>query len=319
MTVRVYRWDDASAPSLCGVIGSSANSLIALLDAVLVGTAGTAYGSKPSAGWTKDGMSTSTIAVYRNSGGTNRYLRVDCSSAGVARITAYKTMSDINTGTVQTPTTAQLSGGLYLYVSNTSDTTLRPWLIAADSKRFFMWNGFSQTTAAGLVSSSYQNTCFFGDPIPGRGDDTRHFTLISSGSAGATNGCHFGNIVSGVSSNTPGHFVMGTAAQVDGSVLGGKINDGLVSMSYMGGAGGLAYPDPVSGSMLLAPIRVCDSNQLRGYLPGLWQPIHNLPGNPGDTFSGTGDLAGKTFLLLDTSAGGPTRCRVVLETSDTWS
>lgn len=42
MTVRVYRWDDASAPTLTGQLGS----LITLLDAVLVN----GYGSKTAAG-----------------------------------------------------------------------------------------------------------------------------------------------------------------------------------------------------------------------------------------------------------------------------
>ena len=43
MTVRVYRWDDASAPVLTGEVGK----LAALLKACLV----TGYGSKTAAGW----------------------------------------------------------------------------------------------------------------------------------------------------------------------------------------------------------------------------------------------------------------------------
>lgn len=48
-TVRYYRYDDAGAPTITGQVGS----LTTLLRTVLVGTAGIAYGSKPSAGWTE--------------------------------------------------------------------------------------------------------------------------------------------------------------------------------------------------------------------------------------------------------------------------
>ena len=86
------------------------------------------------------------------------------------------------------------------------------------------------------------------------------------------------------------------------------------------GTAGVSYPDQVSGGMLLSKVYVNDADtsyQIRGLMPGLFNPLHNLPGNPGDVFSGVGPLSGKSFILLDVP-NGTARCRVVLETSNTW-
>ena len=320
MTVRVYRWDDAgSPPVLTGQLGS----LIALLDAVLVGTAGIAYGSKASSGWTKE-FSGTNKAVYKNgAGSTGCYLRVDHSSvANYARVRGYRTCADIDaaTSTVPTPTDAQVSGGLYLYSSDTTDATARPWVIVADSKRFYIWVGYNVTTATGLGTTAAMHMAFFGDLLPAKGDDNCHFALVASHTAAATN--YFGAINTNLGGSTiSGHYVLGTYAQVDGSLQFGVVGDSAVygSNTSMGSGTGLpTYPDPVSGSMLLSEIRTHDSATIiRGKLPGLWMPLHKLPGSPGDTFTGKGPLNGKSFLLLD-AAYSAARCRVVIETSDTW-
>src|SRR5690606_21289348 len=103
---RYFRWDDASAPTLSGTAGS----LLELLRACLVGTDGVAYGSgeneKLAAGWTEEFTGTN-VAVFRNSlaaGGTGDYFRIDDNGIAVggareAMLTAYNTMSDIDTGT----------------------------------------------------------------------------------------------------------------------------------------------------------------------------------------------------------------------------
>jgi hypothetical protein len=49
----------------------------------------------------------------------------------------------------------------------------------------------------------------------------------------------------------------------------------------------------------------------RGYLPGLWLLCHPISGLTSlDTFSGSGTLASRTFLIVKTGAGG-----VVFETT----
>lgn len=86
-----------------------------------------------------------------------------------------------------------------------------------------------------------------------------------------------------------------------------------------GGSGFTEYPDPVTNGLLLSPIFVADPTtyHYRGYIPGVWAPLHNLPGTPGDTLSGTLDLSALTFLLVDAAASS-TRGRLAIEISDTW-
>src|SRR5574337_1555206 len=97
MTVNVYRSSDASAPVLTGQAGS----LITVLDACLI----SGYGSKSPAGWVKP-YSGTNLAAYRAATGNQFYFRVDDSGTVEARISGYETMSDVNTGTGQFPTTA---------------------------------------------------------------------------------------------------------------------------------------------------------------------------------------------------------------------
>jgi hypothetical protein len=87
---------------------------------------------------------------------------------------------------------------------------------------------------------------------------------------------------------------------------------------------GVLFPNAPDGGMYVSPIWVHHSGYLRGYLKGLWAPCHHLPLNHNDTYSGTGNLAGKSFLsqVINTSdAGGttPVPGQVHLETSSTWS
>jgi hypothetical protein len=54
---------------------------------------------------------------------------------------------------------------------------------------------------------------------------------------------------------------------------------------------------------------------LRGYFPGLWNPLHAVPLAHHDTFTGAGAFAGKTFEAFRFSPA----YEVIIETSDTWS
>jgi len=65
----------------------------------------------------------------------------------------------------------------------------------------------------------------------------------------------------------------------------------------------------------MSPIEIVDTSSYlsRGVIPWVWAPHHNLPGNPGDVFTGmSGPLVGKQFMLLD-SASSSSRCRIALE------
>ena len=313
MTVRVYRWDDASAPTL----NASAGSLVALLKAVLVD----GYAGKTAAGWTNPAYSTNK-AAFQNAG-SGQCLVVDHPSTTI-NPTVYGVES-ITSGFIETnrfPTTLQMATA-YWSISNTADTTNRPWIILADNKRFYLWVGYKLTTAQALsASTTVQMLWFAGDILSYKGGDAFPFMICSQLSTGA-DGNPFGACQSNIGSTlATGHYMARTHLQSGTSVGVGKFSDyGLVSTTSSGNATSYAYPDPVSGGMSLSKIRVFESNIYgpRGLMPGMWFVNHSMPGNNGDTFTGSsgGQLAGKTFILLDASWSG-SRVRFALETSDTW-
>lgn len=315
MTVRVYRWDDASAPVLTGQVGSRA----ALLKACLV----TGYGSKTAAGWSNP-YSGTNIEAFTNSsaaGGTGYGILITDTNAQYASVIGYESITGGGVVTNQFPTSAQQAAGMVIYASSTADTTPRPWLVVADEKRFYIWIGHNVTTTTWLATTGYAQLCFAGDLVGLNAADPYRFMVIGGTSGSATTNS-IGSISQYASngSTLQGHYLARNYAGTTISKLCGKTASNINAMATSIGVSGVQYPDLASGGMLLSKVYVNDADiafQIRGTMPGLFNPLHNLPGNPGDSFSGVGPLSGKTFLLLD-APNGSTRCRVVLEISNTW-
>lgn len=314
MTVRVYRWDDASAP----VLNSLTTGLLPILKACLV----TGYGSKTAAGWSNP-YSAANAEAFANSptGGSGYGIKVsNATGAQYARIEGFKTIDGSGVTTEPFPTTAQVSGGLYsVFTTTSSDSTARPWMVVADQHRFYLWVGYNVVTGSGFSSTTSEPMMFAGDLLATNPADPYRFIVIG-GTSVSVSGDYFGSYGSFVSASTlAGHYLARNLSGTTVSKQGNKVAGCYVNSTAMGTAGA-TYPDPATGGMLLSEVIVHDAenNQIRGRLPGLYNPIHNLPGNPGDTFTGVGALAGKTFILLD-AASSNTRCRVALEISDTWS
>jgi hypothetical protein len=328
MTVRVYRSTDGSAPVLSGAAGA----LATVLDAVLVN----GYGSKTAAGWAIEFTGTNK-RVYRAASGNRLRLRVDDTGTSNARVIGYESMSDVDTGTAGFPTDAQISGGLYWLKSTLTDSTARAWLIIATGTMFYM---FVNTGGAGAGSAWSSNVNSFGDFTSYKASDTSGVRII-------------GNISTTVSS-TNSHglkcFTAATGSAISGAyvarannLIGGSINVGQAVSSLITGVvasygnaqtigsnidwanGALSnsaptYPNAPDGALQMGRVFITESAvSLRGYLPGLWAPCIGAGTPPAfnDTWSGTGDLSGKTFELILLSAGSNVG-RVAIETSDTW-
>lgn len=306
MTVRVYRWDDDSAPTL----SASAGSLIALLDAVLVN----GYGTKVAAGWTKAYAGTNT-AGYTNAGSGCGVLVAHTATATTARFYGYESITSEGVVTGPFPTEAQLSGGLYSLLSSTADATARPWVVVASESYFYLWVGYNVTTTVGLATTLICPIIFAGDIISRTPGDAYHFAVIGNAQASSTYS-YFASVATILGTLT-GHYIARPYTQTGASEQFGKAMMQNTLVQTVMGASGTTYPDPISGGMTLSPVYVGVANLWRGIMPGLWAPLHSLPGSPGDTFTGgAGELNGKTFLLLD-AGGVSTRGRVALEISDT--
>lgn len=306
MTVRFYTNTDSGAPALSGVAGS----LNAVLKACLVD----GYGSKASSGWTQE-FSGTNLAVFRPPSGTRMYLRVNDTGTSTARIRGYETMSDVSTGDGLFPTDAQLNGGGYLYKASSGSGS--GWVLVADQKRFTLI--IAPNVATVSESTGYGQGLFFGDIKSLKSGDAFH-CFINAGLATDSTSSAFGSINNGPSglSAAGGHFLARSYTQLGGAVGASKHTDAVKTANTSTlGVGGVAYPDPVTGGILVAPIYVAEAGNVRGVLPGVWAPLHNRPASPGTTFSGSGDLVGKNFMLLDVSSQS-TSGRVALEISDTW-
>lgn len=327
--VQVYKSTDGSAPTLNGTVGS----LVALLDACLV----VGYGAKAAAGWTKPFTGTNA-AVFRNSAtlGTGFYLDVNDNGPGAgvareARLRGYEVMTAVATGTNPFPTVAQATNGLFVRKSITADTTARAWTIVADETVFYLFIETGDFTAPVSVS-----TFAFGDFFSYKTSDAYRCIIIgrlteNSGSTADDSLARVPTALASMANTVTGHYVARSWSAIGGSLAVGKVID-YAKCGTGGGSGtcigryvagdGMTYPNGPDSGLYLSPIWINHSSAVRGYLKGLWAPLQNRPLSHNDTFSGTGVMSAKTFLVqdvhnsqLNSSTGG----QVMVETTNTWS
>lgn len=349
MAVTVYKSTDASAPVLTGAVGS----LVALLDACLVN----GYGAKATSGWTKPFTGTNK-ASYRmvTTSNTGFYLNVDDSGGGTggareAFMTGYQTMTALATGTGQFPTSAQLNlgsapaGAVICRKSNTADATARAWTIVADGSCVYVFI----ETADFTTPDARVSCCFmFGDIFSYASTDLYRCAIIGRNVANSavSSGEMMNWLNARVGTNTaPGHFMAAQQTGLSTSLVCGKHTDsaklgiivdnsgsGVTTQSSAASGLGAAqnatvqlmYPNSVDGGLLLAPLWIHHTYAVRGYMKGAWAILQNRPVNPGDTFSGSGALAGKTFQAIGVPAGflangAGDYGMLAIETSNTWS
>lgn len=311
MAVTVYSSTDASAPTLTGQVGS----LTALLDAVLVN----GYGTKPAAGWTRAYNGTNKSAYLQAANLARHYFRVEDAASGTvtlareARIKCYEAMTTIDVGTGPYPTSTT-----YYYVTKSAsvDATARPWVVVADQYTMYMfvktgqfpgWSGFSFGNYFRLDAAFAMGNLLIGRVTADVLTSIDNLALLSS----------VGTAVAG--HLAPRSWQPGAPI---GSVMGlSKHGDG-VKGSASGLSGVISYPNGPSAGIVLSQVWLTEPyttvGHVLGRMRGFWQICHPMGAaiNDGDTFSGTGALAGKTFLVLKPDVLGTSY--FCLETSNTW-
>lgn len=279
---QVIRSTDVGAPELSGTAGA----LIGVLDYALVTTAG----------WTKS-FSGTNKAVYRAPAGNRFYLRVDDTGTQTSRVVGYETMSDVDTGTGPFPTALQQSGGAYILKSNSGSSAARFWTVFVDAQACYIvtntnFNDITQMTLYGTI-------CFFGDILSWASGDA-YGTMIIAGSSNAASGNNFSDSAGALSTTQAGVYLCRSYTQIGSSVPAAKFSNRIAGTDM--GTAGLPYPDPVIGGLVLEQVKVTEptAQVIRGLLPGVYAPVHNIYNTlvAGDTMSGTGALAGKTFEMV---------------------
>jgi len=266
--------------------------------------------AKAGSGWTKPYSGTNLAAYKQGTGSNGFYLYVDDTGTTAARGFGYETMSSISdTSGNAFPTAAQVAGGLYLSKSN--GATNRAWIVVATEKDFYFWVDYTGTVTAANIS-------FFGDfPSYVAGSDIYNTAFLAGTIAGfaAGNGAE-GVGASGMNSYLTGNYVARSYTNTGTSIAIQKSNDAAFAPSNStSGSNGETYPSPVTGGLLISPVYINEFSAFvrRGVMPGCLSPLHNKPLTHLDTFDGTGDYSGKTFLALTCYNSG----QLFLEVSNT--
>lgn len=331
---RVYKSTDTGAPVLNGLSGS----LVGVLTACLV----TGYngGVSPAAGWTTaftgqdiGWNNNPTWRIFQGGSGLMKaYCRIqddapNTNFAGGREARMWGVEPGIsgyadNSLAAKFPTAVQAASGIIIRKSATYDTTARPWVVVADDRTFYLF----------ILSGDYTGYggCCFGEIFSFKNADNYNCIAIGgiteqiAATPNKFNNYENLHLFSTLLVITAGHFMPRSWTESYSSAVNvGK--HGQAGHSAVELVGLFPYPNPVDGGLYLFPVTVHEIAAatgtmcvLRGRMRGFWHFLHpaSVPINDGDTWSGTGALAGKTFMAIKPtpSAAG----LFVVETSNTW-
>lgn len=332
MAVTLYRWTDASAPTLTGQAGS----LITVLSACLV----TGYGSKPAAGWTIPSLGgsnpgTNVIAYLQGSGSNGYYVRVNNSGTrvgttheavgtpgtNIARVRGYETMTSLtDSGTNLFPTVAQQASGLFARTSATTDAVTRPWFVVADQRTFYVFvisgdviSGNNIYQAWGFGEFYSYKTSDSGRTFIAARDAESSFTLAAN---------DFLDKGTTVANTMTGFYLARDATGAVGAVTAGKhphFGFQGIQNNIQGIVPQSPNTNPGDNRTYLFPLRITHTsggNTIRGRMRGLWSYGHLTSTiSDMDTITGIGDYTGRTFLIFKFTPSQTVYC---IETSNTW-
>lgn len=316
MVVKVYKSTDASAP----VLDSSLGSLCTVLDACLVN----GYGAAAGAGWSIAFTGTSKRCYRPATGLLRGLLRVQddapraapFNNANEARITCFEAMTTVDVGTGKYPVT---SNGIILQKAQGIGLPAK-WTCIADDRTvyFFAQSGDYGNSYASFGAGEYYSLKTGGDSFNGMLIGNNIETVAATPAQSVANE-NLGRM-SAFPAATAGHFLprpwtgTGPAAA---NVTFGKHGDQAHSTTNLVGL--LQYPNPWDNALYLSQVWVHDplGNLMRGRMRGFWHCLHPASTlKDGDTWTGTGALAGKSFMAIGPVPDG--LGTFVLETSSTW-
>ena len=264
---------------------------------------GTITSKVAPADWTKPFTGTNVAAYKQGAGSNGMYLRIDDTTTSHPRAKSFETMTDVNTGTGDFPTTAQLSGGLYMNKSTSASAF--PWVVTATEK---------QVIISIITETTYASVCFFGDILSNKSGDAFN-TVLAANSSGSSAPSDFYSLQPSVNDYSIGSYIARSYTQIGGAVKCGKQYT-LSGQAQMATAPCFAYPNPIDNALHIAQFQINESSIIRGKMPGIWNIHHTRPFQDYDVIVGTGDFVGKKFLVVPLYIRSATQC--LLEISNTW-
>lgn len=279
-------------------------------------------GSLSITGWQQAFVGTNQ-ADYQQGGGNQFYVSVNDNAPGAglakeARSRGFEAMSALGTGTGPFPTAVQLAAGIVLRKSLTADATARTWVAIADDRTVYL---FVRTADTANVYFAWG----FGDLFSLVAGDGFRTAIIGrdAENIGTMTNENFGRLTSAGAAMPvlAGHYLARAHTGLGSAIQFGKHGDVGKDNANEAFQGIVPYPNPADGGLYLSPVWAYQGSQvLRGRLRGVWEWLHVQAAiADGDTFQGSGALAGKSFIAVlivfsSIGLGGD----VILETTDTW-
>ena len=298
-----------------GLLTGAAGTLLALLDACLV----TSYaGHTLAVQWTKPIANAGNIGSYKQGAGASLGLVINDNGPNItstykeAWATGWESVvgvgAPVGTGSGQFPTPAQslTSGHIVIRKSASADATGRAWVLFADSSTFYLFIATGDTAGVYL-------TFMFGDVFSMKGSSDAYRCVIhgraqeNSGAGGATvDNQDLIYPCAGVGANGPGMFMARSYSGGGTSITTQKMGDmnalgASVTASGAAMVGVFQTPNGPDNSIYLSSVKIIELVGVinRGRLRGVYQICHPLASFAnGQTFSGGGDFAGKSFQIV---------------------
>lgn len=282
---------------------------------------GTISARRAPAGWTEV-FTAVDRAVFRSSEveATGILLRVLDAAGLNARVRAFESMTDIDTGLGMTPTEAQVTGGLWWSKTGTNNATARPWIVIADGRAVYF-----------CVRSGTQPhyTCFFAGDIDSRKAGDSYSFLLTGNHADQTDSGSIPSGCVGVSYKTlvtnVGGYVVRIAGATGASTPAMRVganhhSDTTQAYSGASGYGFGTSPNAADGALLLGRVLCIENNSYRGDLPGLYHPLQTVTLNSGTVFSGllTGAPSKHLAAVAPGVPNGSSRGTILFDVTGPW-
>lgn len=284
---------------------------------------GTITAKRSPVGYTKV-FTGANKAVYRcNDLTSNRhYLRILDDGGGTggaqeARVFAYETMTDVDTGTNVFPTAVQSAYGYLWRKSNTTDTDPKTWIVISDGKFFYLMVQHTNTTLS-MTNSDANFGGSFGDVLSYKPGDVWATMLTGNCLQNSTSSHQNGTMaaqayIAGPSSFTSGSIVLARSfTAVAGAQYVGLYGNGM-SGTCLGSTAVISYPHAIDNGFYLAPVVITQSSPavIRGRLPGAYECLHGRALNNLDIIENVQGMPGRKFMCLYGSNSSSTGCLMI--------
>lgn len=277
------------------VTSTTANSISFPVTGVPDGpVSGTIAAKVAPAGWVK-AFSGTNRAAYKSAAAdaTGCVMRIDDRGAQGARLRAYESMTDIDTGVGPTPTDLQVNGGLWLLKSDSANSNARKWIVRADERGVVLLTAYHS-----YYTNDYQPH-YFGDFESIKPGDA--YKALVVGSTSETYSTYAGSGPLSASDSSSGAYAVRSYSQIGGAVPITLRKPGLMA-GESGNTQNPPGPNPVNNSIDVVPTVVYEgtgaSAPRRGSLPAVYGIPHFL-GSGFDTrvqIQGVVDLVGHVLI-----------------------